>query len=97
MNGEAERLEQTLHRIANAILKDSGFAIRYWPKLILTANYLRNREPVVGRDITLFEADTRRPLFWAICDGLDKEGLLNYANRLLVGVIFKIMDVYHDW
>ncbi len=48
--------------MGNAVLKDSGFAIRYWPELILTANYLRNREPVVGRDITPFEADTGRPL-----------------------------------
>ncbi len=63
MNGKAERLGQTLHRIANAILKDSSFAIRYWPELLLTANYLRNREPVVGRDIMPFEADTGRPPF----------------------------------
>ena len=63
MNGVAERLGQTLHRMANAILKDSGFPIQYWPELILTANYLRNRKPVVGRDITPFEADTGGHLF----------------------------------
>ncbi len=49
--------------MANAILKDSGFAIRYWPEFILTTNYLQNREPVVCRDITPFEADTGRSLF----------------------------------
>ncbi len=63
INSVAERLGQTLHRMANAILKDSGFAIRYWPEIILTANYLRNREPVFSCDITLFEADTGRPHF----------------------------------
>ena len=63
MKGEAERLGQTLHRRANALLKDSDFAIRYWPELILTANYLRNREPVVGHDIIPVEADTGRHLF----------------------------------
>ena len=62
MNDEAEKLSQTLHRMANAILKDFGFAIRYWPELILTANYVQNQEPVVGRDITPFEVDTGRPL-----------------------------------
>ncbi len=63
MNSVAERLGQTLHRMANAILTDSGFSIRYGPEIILTANYLQNREPVFGRDITPFEADTRRPPF----------------------------------
>ena len=38
MNGEAERHGQTLHRMANFILKDSGFAIRYWPEFVLTTN-----------------------------------------------------------
>lgn len=63
MNGAAGRLGQTLHCMANALRKDSGFAIQYWPELILTANYLRNREPVVGRDITPIEVDTQRPPF----------------------------------
>ncbi len=63
MNGASERLGQTLHCMANAILKDSGFVIRYWPELNLTANYLRNRESVVDCSITPFEADTGRPSF----------------------------------
>ena len=61
MNGKVEKLGQILNRIVNIIFKDSGFAIWYWPELILTANNVQNREPVVGRDITLFEADTERP------------------------------------
>ena len=82
--------------MANVLLKDSGFAIRYWPKLILTANYLQNREFVVGRDITPFEADTGKPLFWVIYAGLDKEELFKYANLLLDGAISKIMAVSQD-
>ncbi len=82
--------------MANGVLKDSGFPIQYWPELILTANYFRNRELNVGRDITLFEADIGKLLLLAICNGLSKEKLLNYANPLLVGVISKITDVYLD-
>ena len=63
MNGEAESLSQILRCMANALLKDPGFAIRYWPELILTVKYLRNWEPVVGRDIKPFEADTGRTPF----------------------------------
>ncbi len=63
MNGEAESLSQILRCMANALLKDPGFAIRYWPELILTVKYLRNWEPVVSRDIKPFEADTGRPPF----------------------------------
>lgn len=58
MNGTAERLGQTLHKMASTMLKDSGFELRYWPELVLTANYLRNRGPVVGRNLTPYEADT---------------------------------------
>lgn len=61
MNGTTERLGQTLHRMANALLKDSGFEVQYWPELILTVNYFRNQEPVVGRNITSFKADTGNP------------------------------------
>lgn len=58
MNGAAERLGQTLHKMASTMLKDSGFNLRYWPELVLTANYFRNRGPVVGRSLTPYEADT---------------------------------------
>ncbi len=63
MNGRAEMLDQALHCIANAVPKDSSFTKRYLSELILTTNYLRNQDPIVGRDIKPCEADTRRPLF----------------------------------
>lgn len=40
MNGTAEQLGQTLHKMASTMLKNSGFELRYWPDLVLTANYL---------------------------------------------------------
>ncbi len=58
MNGVEERLGQNLHKMARSILKDSGFELRYWLELVLTANYLQNRGPVVRRNFTLYEADT---------------------------------------
>ena len=57
MNGTSERLGQTLHRKASTMLKESGLSIRYWPKLMNTTNYLRNRSPVTGRDVTPYEAN----------------------------------------
>lgn len=45
------------------MLKDSGFGLRYWPEMVLTANYLRNRGPVVGWNLTPYEAHTgHKPL-----------------------------------
>ena len=38
------------------MLKESNLAIKYWPEMIRTANYLRNRQPVLGKSITPFEA-----------------------------------------
>ena len=58
INGTAEQLGQNLHKMASIMLKDSGFELRYWPKLVLTANYLRNRGPVVGRKLTPYEVNT---------------------------------------
>ncbi len=96
MNSEADKLGQTLHRIANAFLKDFGFAIQYGLKLILTVNYLQNREPVVGRDITIFEADNGRPLFLGHLRQIGQRRVTQLRKRLLVGVNFKIKDVYQD-
>ena len=59
MNGAAERLGQTLHGMASAMLKESNLPMKYWSELILTSNYLRNRLPVVGRAITPYEARTK--------------------------------------
>ncbi len=61
-NGSAERLGQTLLRKASAILKEGNINIKYWPEMIRTANYLRNRQPVIGKSMTPFEASYgRRP------------------------------------
>ena len=60
MNGKSERLGQTLHTKASAMLKESGLHQSYWPELFETANYLRNRQPTSGRDITPYEASTGR-------------------------------------
>lgn len=60
MNGKAERLGQTLHQKASTMLKDSGLSIIYWPELISTANSLRNRQPVTGREVTPYEANIGR-------------------------------------
>ena len=60
MNGTAERLGQTLHRKACTMQKDSGISMFYWPGLLKTANYLRNRQPVTGRNITPYEANVGR-------------------------------------
>ena len=59
MNGAAERLGQTLHGMASAMLKESNLPMKYWSELILASNYLRNRLPVVGRAITPYEARTK--------------------------------------
>lgn len=48
MNGSAERLGQTIHKIASALLSESELAKKYWSEMVLTANYLWNRLPVTG-------------------------------------------------
>ena len=55
MNGKAERLGQTIQKTTNAMLKESGLSETYWSELCKTANYLRNRQPVTGRDVTPFQ------------------------------------------
>ena len=57
-NGKSERLGQTLHKIASANLKASKLPDRFWAEFMRTANYLRNRQPVPGRDVTPFQACT---------------------------------------
>ena len=58
MNGSAEQLGQTIHRMANAPLSESRLPKKYWSEMVLTTNYLRNRMPVTGRDITQYESKT---------------------------------------
>ena len=68
INGAAQYLGQTLYKIASTMLKNFGFDLRYWPKLMLTANYLQNRRPVVGRSLTPYEANTgHKPLLGHLC------------------------------
>ena len=56
MNGTAERLGQTLHKKACTMQKNSNISLSYWPELFQTANYLRNCQPVTGRNITPYES-----------------------------------------
>lgn len=62
MNMPAERLRQTLHDMAIAMLKKIDLFMKYWLKLIFTSNYLRNRLSVVGRAITLYEIYSKHKL-----------------------------------
>ena len=57
MNGSAELLGQTIH-MANALLSESGLPKKYWSEMVLTVNYLHNRMPVTGIDITPYESKT---------------------------------------
>ena len=61
VNGRSERLGQTLQKMASAVLKDSRLSEKLWGELVLTANYLRNDQPVAGRDTTPYKAATGKP------------------------------------
>ena len=54
INGKVERLGQTIQKTTNTILKESGLSKTYWSELYKTANYLRNRQPITGYDVTPF-------------------------------------------
>ena len=58
MNGTAERLGQTLHKLASTMREGAKLDIKYWAEMVLTANYLRNRQPTAGRSITPYESHT---------------------------------------
>lgn len=60
MNKAAEYLRKKFDGIASTILKEFGFPKKYWSELILTLNYLRNWLSDVGRNITLYEAQTQQ-------------------------------------
>lgn len=97
MNSAAERLGQTLHKMASIMLKDSGFDLRYWPKLVLTANYLQNRRPVVGRSLTPYEAGTGHKPSLAIFVELDRLVYHNLENLIQAGGIGKIKQNVTDF
>ena len=54
-NGKAERLNRTLWDKARPMLAAAGLSKTLWADAITTANYLRNRSPISGRDATPFE------------------------------------------
>lgn len=45
--------------MASVMLKESNLPMKYWLKLILTSNYLRNRILVVEHIITPYQAFTK--------------------------------------
>ena len=54
-NGSAEALGKWLMAGARAALLGSGLPRYLWPEAVATANYVRNRSPVSGRDKTPIE------------------------------------------
>ena len=75
MNGKAERLGQTLHGKAHAMLLDSGLPESMIPELIATANYLRNRSPISDLDKTSFKKDTRSKPDLSHLQRIEQKGL----------------------
>jgi len=57
-NGKAERLNRTLMEKVRSMLADSGLPPEAWGEAVMTANYLRNRSPTTGRDLTPYEMMT---------------------------------------
>jgi hypothetical protein len=54
-NGKAERLNLTLLDKVRAMLADADLPKELWGEAVITANYLRNRSPVTGKDKTPWE------------------------------------------
>ena len=61
INGKSERLGQTIQQKASAILKESQLPQRFQTEFVRASNYLRNVQPISGRDVTPHEAYTGRP------------------------------------
>ena len=57
-NGKAERLNRTLVERMRSMLVDAGGRDELWAEAINTANYIRNRSPVAGKDMTPWELFT---------------------------------------
>jgi hypothetical protein len=59
-NGVAERLNRTLVEKATSMMKNEFVELHesWWPEAIRHANYLRNRSPATGLDITPIQAAT---------------------------------------
>jgi hypothetical protein len=54
-NGKAERLNRTLLDRVRAMLDDAGLSKKWWAEALITANDIRNRSPVTGKDKTPWE------------------------------------------
>ena len=54
-NGAAERLNRTLMEKVRSMLAASKLPKNLWAEALATANYVRNRSPVSGRDLTPWE------------------------------------------
>eukprot|EP00961_Rhodomonas_salina_P113047 1520957-Rhodomonas_salina.1 len=54
-NGAAERLNRTLMEKVRCMLADGQHDKKLWAEALATANYVRNRSPVSGRDSTPWE------------------------------------------
>lgn len=54
-NGRAERLNRTLMEKTRAMLLEAKLAQELWGEAVVTANYVRNRSPVSGKDRTPWE------------------------------------------
>jgi hypothetical protein len=60
-NGKSERLGGIIWKKAKAFLRYSGLPLKYWPEMVNTANYVRNRSPCASLPgITPFQAWTGR-------------------------------------
>lgn len=55
-NGIAERYNRTIMERTVALLADGKLAKKWWAEAALTANYLSNRVPQRGHDVTPYEA-----------------------------------------
>jgi hypothetical protein len=54
-NGRAERLNRTLMEKTRAMLGEAGLPQEMWGEAVATANFVRNRSPVTGKDKTPWE------------------------------------------
>ena len=76
-NGVAERMNRTILEKARALLDHSGLPDEFWREAVKTAEYLRNRLPIKGRDKPPQELWTGKPVSY---DQLKVFGCLTYVH-----------------